>query len=236
MINLEHLKLYLTFYRPDEGYIDGIQLSDQVLNHLSQLKTFAFNIETDVCDITPDSSSSLNEIIQHSFSGKYYEEVVSVLKNRAWQGESVCRIHSLPYNFDYLFDLDHHFLRGRCEKIQFLTMKDEHPFDNALFRVISRDMPFLKDLTITNEHPLQNRELSLTVLVFPHLERLDLEDAHHDYAELLLLKTNTSLPRLSNLKIRNESLQRIKTSSNGDLEHFNLCNVLVRLSWPDIYY
>ena len=47
MINLEELKLYLSVDRYDSTYIDGIQLYDQFLIYMTQLKKFTFNIKTD---------------------------------------------------------------------------------------------------------------------------------------------------------------------------------------------
>ena len=47
MINLEELKLYLLVIRFDSTYIDGIQLYDQFLIYMTQLKKFTFNIKTE---------------------------------------------------------------------------------------------------------------------------------------------------------------------------------------------
>ena len=48
MVNLEELKLYLLIKLFDLNYIDGIQLYDQFLVYMTQLKKFTFNIKTNV--------------------------------------------------------------------------------------------------------------------------------------------------------------------------------------------
>lgn len=202
MINLERLRLSLNVFRPNGGYIDGIQLSDQILNHLAQLRTFTFNIKTLFTESNSNMSFSTNETVQRSFSGKHYQQVVSRVYNDADTDNDICHIYSLPYNFEYLYDLDSSFPGGPFQKVRFLTMSDKYPFEDTLFRIISHDMPYLERLTISNEHPQKRKHRLSTILVFPRLKHLCLEYAHDDYAELLLSKKNTSLPRLSSLRPR----------------------------------
>ena len=211
VVNLQQLKLYLTVYRPYDDYLDVVQLSDLLLNHLAQLRRFTFNIETTALNTIGDRPLPTNKVIQRSFTGKHYQQLVSVVYNGFNEDNSTCRIYSLPYDFYYFLDLDHSFPGGLFQKVRFLRMKDEHSFEDALFRIISHDMPYLEQLTITNKHPLKNKRCSSTILGFPRLERLDLQYAHDDYVELFLLTTKTSLPRLSILRIRNQSLQRLKS-------------------------
>jgi hypothetical protein len=54
MINLEELKLYLLIKIFDSNYIDGIQLYDQLLFHITKLNKFTFSIQTVVYrDVRP---------------------------------------------------------------------------------------------------------------------------------------------------------------------------------------
>ncbi|CAF3239631.1 unnamed protein product, partial [Rotaria sp. Silwood2] len=48
MLNLEELTLYISVVRTESTYIDGNQLYDEVLNNMSQLKKFIFNIHTHI--------------------------------------------------------------------------------------------------------------------------------------------------------------------------------------------
>ena len=230
MINLERLKLHLTVYQPYAGYLDGVRLSDLLLNHLTQLRRFTFDIKTTTLNTIGDQPLPTNEVIQRSFTGKHYQQLAAVVYNGFSGDASTCRIYSLPYDFDYFPNLDNSFPGDLFQKVRFLTMKDVHPFEDALFQVISHDMPYLEQLTITNKHPQKNKQCSSTILSFPRLERLDLQYAHDDYVELFLFTTKTSLPRLSILRIRNQSLHRLKSGFNGDSAHFSLDRVLIQLT------
>ena len=230
MINLEQLKLYLTLLKCDGGYLDGDELSDQLLNYLTKLQRFTFHIETLIEERTSDAALSTNEAIQRSFSGKHYQQVASVMCQAVNVYSYHCHIYSLPYDFDYFHDLNNCFRAGSFKKVRFLTMLDEYPFETALFRLISRDMPFLEQLKITNEHPQKHKQRSSEILVFPHVERLDLDLAHEDYVELFLLKTNTYLPRLSILHARYQILRKLRNSFDNDSSHFNIGGVLIRLT------
>ncbi|CAF1346940.1 unnamed protein product, partial [Rotaria sordida] len=77
MINLEELILYLSLIRFDSTYVDGIQLSDQILIYMPQLNKFTFSINIWVDNKNTIIDLSSNEDIQHSFIGKGYGPVAS---------------------------------------------------------------------------------------------------------------------------------------------------------------
>ena len=166
-----------------------------------------------------------NEAIQRSFIGRGYQQVASFVLTDTDKNTGKCKIYSLPYDFEYFLDLDNSFSGGLFRKVRFLTMRDKHPFEDPLFRVISRDMPFLEHLKISNEHAQKDKQRSSTVFEFPHLKYLDLEYAHDDYAELFLLTRNTCLPRLSTLHIGHKSIRRLTNNFNSDSTHFNFHGV-----------
>jgi hypothetical protein len=100
-------------------------------------------------------------------------------------------------------------------------MGDNRPFEYNLFQIISQDFSFLQFLYIENSRPRKNKKNSSTLITFPCLIFLDLQDAHIDYAELFLLKKNIRLPRLLNLCIKYQSLKRITKNFTDDAMHFN---------------
>ena len=108
MINLEELKLYLSVNR-SSNYIDGIQLYDQFLIYMTQLKNFTFNIKTEISfeDIKFELQS--NEEIQHSFIGRGYPLVASYVNSNPFALDGACYIYSLPYEFEYFVKLDNSF-------------------------------------------------------------------------------------------------------------------------------
>ncbi|CAF3806107.1 unnamed protein product [Rotaria sordida] len=79
MINLEELKLYLLVGRFNSSYIDGIQLYDQFLIYMTQIKKFTFNIKSMVYNSDVSVKLPSNEDIQRSFTGRGYQKVASYL-------------------------------------------------------------------------------------------------------------------------------------------------------------
>lgn len=227
MINLEQLKLFLNVSRPTTGSIAGMELSDQILNHLTQLRRFTFNIKTSFTVSTSNTLLSSNERVQRSFTGKHYQRVVARVYYDTNRNNDVCHIYSLPYDFEYFYNLDNCFPGGSFHKVRLVTMSDPSPFEVALFRTISHSMPHLERLTISNEHSPKCKQRLSTPLVFPHLTYLCLGEAHFDYAKLFLLKKQkTSLPRLANVVVRDTSLEKLTKRFNGQSDHLNIDGVL----------
>ncbi|CAF4244667.1 unnamed protein product, partial [Rotaria sordida] len=96
MINLEELKLYLLVGRFNSTYIDGIQLYNQFLIYMTQLKKFTFNIETDVYYTNVKIELPSNEDIQRSFIGRGYQKVASYVNTDLCSRHGECHIYSLP--------------------------------------------------------------------------------------------------------------------------------------------
>jgi hypothetical protein len=221
MVNLEELTLYLLVQRFNSTYIDGIELYDQFLVYMTQLKKFTFNIKTDVYNLRRIKLPS-NEDIQHSFIGRNYQQVTSYVHNYSMKNEGKCLIYSVPYEFDYFFGLDNSFQGGRFHKVRYLAMDDDRiAFEHKLFNVISEDFPFLQFLRICNHYSPSIKKYSLTLITFPYLTMLDLQDAHDDYAELFLLTKNAYLPCLLNLSMQYKSLTRITNNFTNDPMDFN---------------
>jgi hypothetical protein len=220
MINLEELQLYLVVARIDGTYIDGIQLYDQFLIHMTQLNKFTFNIKTNVWNKNVRIELSSNEDIERSFIGRGYQQVASYTSTEinVWDGE--CHIYSLPYDFEY-FDLNNSFQGGTFDKVRQLTIHDRIPIKYKFFQLISHDFPFLNSLSISNNQPMKDKQYSSTLITFHFLTFLDLRVAHIDYAELFLLRKTTHIPRLLNLSMEYKSLQKLTNNFTSDPIHFN---------------
>jgi hypothetical protein len=220
MINLEELRLYLSVERFNSTYIDGIQLYDQFLIYMTQLKKFTFHIKTRVYQTNVSVELPSNEDIQRSFIGRGYQEVASHIHTRLSGRVGECHIYSLPYEFEY-FNLNNSFQGGMFHKVRQLTMNDIISFKHKLFKLISQGFPFLEFLYIINDNPLKDKQHSSTLITFPYLTFLDLKLAHVDYAELFLLEKNMHLPRLSNLAMQYESLTTMTNNFTTDATYFN---------------
>jgi hypothetical protein len=224
MINLEELQLYLVVGRSYSTFLDGIQLYDQFLIHMRQLKKLTFYIKTILLNNIKVELPS-NEDIQRSFLGKSYQPVSSYVNTKRYKWDGECHIYSLPYDFECYFDLDNSYQGGMFHKVRQLKMSDRVSFEYKLFEIISHDFPFLEFLTITNIDQMQEKQHSSTLITFPYLTFLDIKYTRVDYVELFLLRKNTYLPRLLKLSMQYESLKIITNNFTNDATHFNFGTV-----------
>ncbi len=207
--------------RLDSTYIDGIQLYDQFLVHMTQLNKFTFSITTKVHNWNVAVELPSNEDVQRSFIGRCYQQVASYVHTNSTKTKGDCHIYSLPFDFDYFLYRGNSVQGGMFHKVRCLNMRDENPIEYNLIKLISQDFSFLQFLYISNHYPQKEKKYSSTLITFPYLTFLDLQYAHDDYVELFLLKKITHLPRLLNLRMEYKSLTRITNNFTNDATHFN---------------
>ncbi|CAF4710705.1 unnamed protein product [Rotaria sp. Silwood1] len=213
---LKCLSFTVQIGRLNSTYIDGIQLYDQFLIYMTQLKKFTFNIKSEVYDMNVEVELQSNEDIQRSFIGRGYQKVASYVNTNVCSRYSECHIYSLPYDFEFYVYPQNSFQRGMFHKVRKLKMSDGIPFEHKLFKFIAQEFPFFKFLYICNDNRQDDKQDSSTLITFPYLTFLDLEKAHVDYAELFLLEKNMHLPCLVNLSINNKSLTTITNNFTND--------------------
>lgn len=232
MTNLEELHLFVSAMRSNSTYVDGIQLDDQFLIHMPELRKFAFNIWTIVFNDNAVIELPSNEDLQRSFIGRIHGHVVSHIDTKSISHYRSCHIYSLPYVFEYFVDLTNSFQGGMFDKVGYLKMNDSNPFEFDFFRLISQSFPALKFLHISNSYSQKIKPHLPTSIAFPHLTFLNLGDAHVNYAEQFLLTKNASVPRLMNLRIRYKSLAAITNNFTNEVTQFNF-TTLKRLDTCD---
>ena len=225
MTNLEELYLFVSVMRLNSTYVDGIQLYDQFLLHMPELREFAFNIRTIVFNDNPAIELPSNEDIQRSFVGRIHGPVASHIDTTSTSNRKECHIYSLPYAFDCFVNLTNSFQGGIFDKVRYLKMNDSNPFEFDFFRLISQNFPALKFLYISNSYPQKIKQHLSTSIAFPHLTFLNLADAHVDYAEQFLLTKNAYVPRLVNLHIKYKSLAAITNNFTNEVTQFNFTTV-----------
>jgi hypothetical protein len=217
MVNLEALELFLLVLRDDSSFIDGIQLHDEIIIYMSQLKQINFSIHSDVFNVKSKIKLVKNEEIQRSFVGKRYGEIGSYVQANAQEIDGICHIYSLPYQFEDFLYLNNSFKGGMCNRVVCLKMVDvRYPFEHKFFELISQDFPVLKELYICNRKSQKDKQHSSKRIIFPYLLLLDLTKAHVDYIEQFLIETNTHLPRLLDLHINYESLALVTNNFTND--------------------
>lgn len=223
MINLEELKLYLSIARHNSSYIDGIQLYDQFLIYMAQIKKFTFDIKSRVYNDHVKVKLPSNQDIERSFIRRIYPKVVSHVNPhpRPSSCDGECHIYSIPYDFECFIDLNNSFQGGMFHNARQLKISDVIPFENNFFKLISQDFPFLEFLHVFNRYPQKDKQNLSTLIRFPYLKSLYIHSAHVDYVELFLLKKNMYLPCLINLSINYESLTTITNNFTNDATLFN---------------
>ncbi|CAF3882169.1 unnamed protein product [Rotaria sordida] len=131
MINLEELKLFLLVTRFNSTYIDGIQLYNQFLIYMTQLKKFTFCINTEVYNEVKVELPS-NKDIQRSFIGRGYQQVTSYIHTYS-KITSRCLIYSLPYDFEDFVAIDNSFQGDMFDKLNQLEMETNEQFDHRFY-------------------------------------------------------------------------------------------------------
>jgi hypothetical protein len=128
--------------------------------------------------------------------------------------------NTLPYDFEYYFELNNSFQGGVFDKVRQLIMDYRTPIKSKLFQILSHDFPFLEFLSILNGYPIEEKQPSSTLIIILFLTFLDLQYAHIDYVSISLDK-NTHLLRLLNLSVKYKSLTKITNNFTIDAIHFN---------------
>jgi hypothetical protein len=242
MLNLEELILFLFIIRADKNYIDGTQLYDDILVYMPRLSKFSFWIDTSIVENNSEIGLSSNEDIHRSFIRREYGPVYSLVetfsnRNKSscnsyllpYHFKSRCHIYSLPYQFNWFHYLNNSFQGGMFNTVGFLMMTDCRPFEHKFFEVISQSFPLLKLLHIFNDKPQKEKQQSRTCIILPHLNFLNIDCSHVDYAEQFLFDKYCHLPCLLNLIINYESLILVTNNFTNDAACLT-CSKLTSLS------
>ncbi|CAF2757379.1 unnamed protein product [Rotaria sp. Silwood2] len=216
MLNLEALTLFLSIIGNELTYIDGTRLHNDFLINMPRLNKFIFSIHTHIINDHIEINLPSKSDILNSFIERGYQQVDSYADEKLTYNRGYCHVYSLPYHFNDFIFMTSGFQGGTFNKVRWLVMLDIRPFENELFQVISQGFPFLQKLFITNLQSQKTNQHSSTFITFPYLFELDLKRAHLDYAVQFLFDKNTSLPRLTHLTIRYETLATATLSFTND--------------------
>jgi hypothetical protein len=109
-------------------------------------------------------------------------------------------------------------------------------FEHEFFIRIAQSFPFMTSLTIINRYAQRDKQCrklnnqNLLIIEYPHLRHLDLDEAHDDYVEEILLDTKTCLPYDVNLHIDYKSLKRVTYNFTRNATRINCAKVRYRSS------
>lgn len=238
MNNLEKLSLYFVTYCHGT-FIDGNNLKKNIINYMSRLNQFIFNIRS-MISLTGLMYFPSNEDIHRTFTNFKDYQVITCVDYFPEVGYGQCHIYSCPYTLTHYDNITNHFPDGLFNNVQKVELFDERPFEHEFFIRISKAFPFLKYIIIHNleaQHFKQKQQSDdntqkSSVIEYSHLITLHLLPVHDDYVEQFLFDTNTYLSNYIQLKADYEQLKRVTQNFTKDTTRNN-CSKIKRLFLHD---
>ena len=212
MTGLEELNLRL-YVSQRSTSIDSTYLNRQIIAHLPHLRTFNFDILTYTSSLSEVLEQSTEESQHLSYNGRFHPLVYYT--DRLEHQSVRSHIFSLPFVFDRMESITSQFPGGLFANVRHLVLSDlQRPFEHEFFLRMTACFPLLTRLTVVNFQPQEKKrtqpsnetEPIASLVEFNHLKDLVFIAGHEDYAEQLLVDTNTRLPRLTALTIDYEQL------------------------------
>jgi hypothetical protein len=218
MSNLEKLDLDLTVF-VKETFIDGNNLKKNILNHMSQLKQFTFDIRSCMC-INNEMNLPSKEDIQQTFNDFQYTKIISCVDYFLEYKQSLCHIYSYPFLMRRYENITNNFPGGLYPYVRVVSLYDEHPFEHEFFIRIQKSFPFIEKLSINNHYAqnqkesykLMNDKSNLSIVKYYYLIELHIDQAHDDYIEEFLCNTKTCFQNNILLDTHYESITKSNTS------------------------
>ncbi|CAF1384979.1 unnamed protein product [Rotaria sordida] len=231
MTHLEKLTLYLRILHRN-AFIDGTHLQNEILDYMPQLHTFKFYISTQESIFSSFPRKS-NSDIERTLTNIKYGQMASIIDSYSGGLEAICHIYSLPFTFSRLGIITTHFPMIVFDTVTHLSAYDMIPMEHEFFIRISQTFPMLKYFSIQNDRPLSlkrnewesDKNVSYSIIEFPHLISLDVTCANIDYIAQFLLETKTHLPCLTELKVNFYRLQKVTMNFTRDTTRRNCCKI-----------
>ncbi|CAF1062559.1 unnamed protein product [Rotaria magnacalcarata] len=231
MCNLEDLTLYIQI-KERNRLVDGIQLENNILLHLSKLEKFAFYICT-VTSANHPSNFLSNDDIRRTFSNAKFGPIGC---NMNYINECNIRYHvfSLPFLFNHIGYIGNNFTNTVFKNVTVIGLFDGIPFEHEFFVRLARCFPFLKSLIIMNDKA-QSTDFAISehdnanglfeVAQYLQLTSIDFSCTHIDYVEEMLNESKTRLPSLRQLWIDYDQLKTVTNNFTRDSTRLNCIHV-----------
>lgn len=236
MSNLEELNLFFAVSKRDTfRVVDGNDLKNNILIHLSQLKTFHFSIYTYLYQlnnpIPNENDYPSNDDIQQSFIDNKFEQVRSYIHHSSSKDIYKCHVYSIPFQFKAFMRLSSSFTKDIFTHVRTLAINDCVSWDYHFFNKVNQSFPFIEILMICNSSPQENNsQLNNNVELFPivtfsRLLDLHIYLSHIDYTKQLLFNRYTHLPRLCQLQIEYEQLITLTNNFTNNPTELNCSQI-----------
>jgi hypothetical protein len=227
MTNLEELSLY--FVSTHGPIIDGDNLETNIINHMTRLNKFTFNICSVIyLDLDQPMNLPSNEDIENTFRNFQNYQIISSVYYFSRRNLLHCHVYSYPYTWNFYHNITNNFSGGLFKYVREISLHDERPFEHDFFLRIAQSFPFIKKLTLHNYQPQQNDHPQWLVIKYPHLIELDLVKSHADYVEEFLNNTKMCLLSTIHLRVCYDSLKKVTDDFTRDATRIN-CPEIIRL-------
>ncbi|CAF3867585.1 unnamed protein product [Adineta steineri] len=185
-------------------------------SHHIEHKKFTFNIYS-IIDHRHQAIFPLNEHIEKTFQYFSNNQITTRIDHFEKGRFSQCHVYSSSYKMKIYNNITNNFRGGIFTSVTEVSLRDEYPFEHEFFLRIAQSFPSMKQLTIKNRQAQNNKQLIksnndyqiLSIIEYPNLTRLDLNNAHDDYVELFLFDTKMSVPNNLHLCVDYQSLKRV---------------------------
>ncbi|CAF3716482.1 unnamed protein product [Rotaria socialis] len=232
MSNLEKLHLHLNVI-DRQTFIEGDDLKRNIINHLSRLHSFTFNIKS-FASLYNQTDLSSKDDIQQSFKDFKYNQIISCVDDFPTSRYNQCHVYSYPYEWKCYIKITNNFLGGLFKCVHEVSLFDERPFEHEFFLQIAQSFPFMKKLTITNRkaqvnkqrRKTKNEDEHLSIINYNHLTELRFFQAHEDYLEEFLLNTKTCLLNNVYLFVGRELLEKVTDNFTRDALRLNCSKII----------
>ncbi|CAF4545171.1 unnamed protein product [Rotaria sp. Silwood2] len=226
MTNLEELHLY--FVNTYGSIIDGNNLENNIINHMTKLKKFTFNIRS-VIYLDNQFNLPSNEDIKKTFKNFDNNQTTSYVDYFKKLNLFYCQIYSNPYRWTFYNNITNNFPGGLFKCVREISLHDEHPFEHDFFLRISKSFPFIKKLSLHNYEPQKNNYLQWPIIKYHHLIEIDLAKAHDDYVEQFLNNTKMCLLNNVHLRVRFDSLVKTTNNFTRDVTRINCTKINLKI-------
>jgi len=239
MSNLEKLELNVNISMKTT-IIDGNYFKTKILNHMTKLDKFTFNIHS-WFRLRNQVYLPSNENIQHTFKNFKNNKIISCVDYNPKNQYGHCHIYSYPYRLKYYKHITNNFPGGLFKHVRHIYLFDRYPFEQDFFLQISQSFPFVKKIYLKNYQPQNNKlytesnkdNQDLRIIKYSHLTELTLNLVHDDYVEQFLLDTRTCLPNTVELIICYEQLKRVTHNFTRDTTRINCVKLRSLCMLPD---
>ncbi|CAF1053357.1 unnamed protein product [Rotaria sordida] len=219
MINLEELNL--CFISHNTSIIDGNDLEMNIMNYMTKLKIFKFNIHS-IIPFNNQINLPSNEYIQHTFKNFINKnQIISSIDSFPKANQFHCHIYSCPYIWLDYNNITNNFRDGSFESVRKLSLVDERPFEHEFFLRIAKSFPSVRRLHVHNREPQKNKNQQWSIIEYPYLIELNLLQTHDNYVEQFLNNNKLSLVKNISLHVDYNTLQKLTDNFTSDTTRLN---------------